>query len=121
MTGAGGALEADIAADHAGVLNLLRWLTVLRDRPAPKVGGPFRSITELTAPADGFAEPVHELGDEVESGERLVRVLTQFGDTAAVVAAPSHGDSVGDAPSSNRPRWRELVCGVAARVGPETT
>ncbi len=119
MTGAGGALEADIAADHAGVLNLLRWLTVLRDRPAPKVGGPFRSITELTAPADGFAEPLHELGDEVESGERLVRVLTQFGDTAAVVAAP-HAGTVWVMRHLRTVRAGEVVCGVAARVGPET-
>jgi len=118
MTGAGGALEADIAADHAGVLNLLRWLRVLRDRPAPEIAGPFRRITELNAPADGFAQPLHDLGDEVASGEPLVRVLTQFGDTAAVVAAP-HAGTVWVMRHLRTVRAGELICAVAARGEPE--
>jgi len=115
MTGAGGALEADIAADHAGVLNLLRWLTVLRDRPAPEMPGPFRRTTDLTTPAGGFAQPLHDLGDEVSSGEPLVRVLTEFGDTAAIVTAP-HAGTVWVMRHLRTVRAGELVCAVAARA-----
>jgi predicted deacylase len=115
MTGAGGALEADIATDHAGILNLLRWLTVLRDRPAPEVAGPFRRLTELTAPAGGYAQPLRDLGDEVGSGEALVRVLNEFGDTVTVVESP-HAGTVWVMRHLRRVDPGELVCAVAERA-----
>ena len=112
MTGAGGALEADIAADHAGVLNLLRWLAVLRDRPAPRVDAPFRRTTDVTAPATGFAQPLHDLGDEVAAGEPLARVLNDFGDTVAVAAAP-HAGTVWVMRHLRTVSAGELLCAVA--------
>jgi len=91
MTGAGGALEADVEANYTGVLNLLRWLGVLRDRPAPETPGPFRRMTDITTPAGGYLLPLHEIGDTVAAGAPLGRVLGPFGETAALATAPHDG------------------------------
>jgi len=91
MTGAGGALEADVEANYTGVLNLLRWLGVLRDRPAPETPGPFRRMTDITTPAGGYLVPLHEIGDTVAAGAPLGRVLGPLGETAALATAPHDG------------------------------
>lgn len=113
MTGTGAALEADVAANRAGVLNLLRWLGVLRDRSAPETAGPFRRMTEVTATADGYAVPLREVGETVAEGDALVRVLTDFGETAQVVTAP-HAGTVWVMRHLRTIRAGEMACAVAA-------
>lgn len=113
MTGTGAALEADVAANRAGVLNLLRWLGVLRDRAAPETAGPFRRMTEVTATVDGYAVPLREVRDTVAEGDALVRVLTAFGETAQVVTAP-HAGTVWVMRHLRTIRAGETACAVAA-------
>ena len=113
MTGTGAALEADVAANRAGVLNLLRWLGVLRDRPAPEIAGPFRRMTDVAATVDGYAVPLREVGETVAGGDALVRVLTVFGETAEVVTAP-HAGTVWVMRHLRTIRAGETACAVAA-------
>ncbi|HLJ59349.1 MAG TPA: succinylglutamate desuccinylase/aspartoacylase family protein [bacterium] len=113
MTGTGAALEADVAANRAGALNLLRWLGVLRDRPAPETPGPFRRMTDVPATADGYVVPLREVGEPVAEGDPLVRVLTAFGEIAEVVRAP-HAGIVWVMRHLRTIRTGETACAVAA-------
>jgi len=114
MTGAGGALEADVDADSAGVVNLLRWLGVLRDRPALEVSGSFRRLIEVVSTADGFTVPLREVGQAVAKGDALARVLTVLGETAQVATAP-HAGTVWVMRHLRTIRSGEMVCAVATR------
>ena len=92
MTGAGGCREEDVAANRDGVLNILRWLGMLRDRPAAKVGGSFRQTTELLSPASGYAVPLRSPGARVRAGDPLARMLSPFGEPIDEVQASHAGD-----------------------------
>jgi predicted deacylase len=91
MTGAGGCLDEDVAADRDGVLNLLRWLGMLRDRPAPEIPGPFWETVEAPSPAGGYVEVVRSIGAPVSAGEVLARVRSPFGDVTSEATAPFDG------------------------------
>ena len=91
MSGAGGCLDEDVAADRDGVLNLMRWLGMLRDRPAPEVTGPFWETTEVPAPAGGYAHMRTSVGDAVSGGAPVATVRTPFGEIAGEACAPYDG------------------------------
>jgi uncharacterized protein len=91
MTGAGGCLEEDVAADRDGVFNLLRWLGMLRDRPAPKVAGPFWETAEVPSPAAGYADIREPVGAAVAGGAALAAVRSPYGDVIAEARAPCEG------------------------------
>ena len=88
MTGAGGCLDADVAANREGILNLLRWLGMLRDKPAPEVPGPFWRMEEVVAPSGGYAVMERQVGDRVVSGTTVARVLSPLGQILAEAQAP---------------------------------
>ncbi|HLW46602.1 MAG TPA: succinylglutamate desuccinylase/aspartoacylase family protein [bacterium] len=91
MTGAGGCLEEDVAADREGVFNLLRWLGMLGDRPAPEIPGPFWETTEVPAPSGGYADIARPVGTAVSSGSALATVRSPFGDVTGEARAPHDG------------------------------
>jgi len=113
MTGAGGCLEEDVAADYDGVFNLLRWLGMLADRPAPRVRGPFHRMTNVLSIADGYAEPVRAIGDPVRAGEPVARVRSPLGEAVAEIPAP-HDGAVWVTRHLRTIRRREMICAVAA-------
>ncbi|MHB8731527.1 MAG: succinylglutamate desuccinylase/aspartoacylase family protein [bacterium] len=91
MSGAGGCLDEDVAADRDGILNLMRWLGMLRDRPAPEVPGPFWETTEVPAPAGGHAQMRTAVGDAVSEGTTIGVVRSSFGDIVGEATAPYGG------------------------------
>jgi predicted deacylase len=91
MTGAGGCLDEDVAADREGTLNLLRWLGMLRDRPAPETPGPFWQMTDAPAAAGGYVELHGTVGAAVSRGDPLATVRSSFGDTVTDARAPHDG------------------------------
>ncbi|HEV2438821.1 MAG TPA: succinylglutamate desuccinylase/aspartoacylase family protein [bacterium] len=91
MTGAGGCLDEDVAGDREGVLNLMRWLGMLRDRPAPEVPGPFWEMTGVPSPAGGFAEMRRSIGDVVTDGAPIAVVRSAFGEIVGEARAPYDG------------------------------
>ncbi len=91
MTGAGGCLDEDVAADREGIFNLLRWLGMLRDRAAPEVPGPFWETTEVPAPSGGYAEMRCAVGDAVSEGMPIAAVRSPFGDVTGEARAPHDG------------------------------
>ena len=91
MTGAGGCLDEDVAADREGVANLLRWLGMLRDRPAPEVPGPFWETTEVPAPAGGYAQMLCAIGDAVPDGAPIGAIRSPLGETVGEARAPYEG------------------------------
>jgi predicted deacylase len=91
MSGAGGCLDEDVAVDREGVFNLLRWLGMLRDRPAPEVPGPFWETTEVQSPAGGYAEMHRSVGDAVSEGTPIAAVRSPFGDVIGEARAPYDG------------------------------
>ncbi len=119
MTGAGGCLDEDVAANRAGILNLLRWLGMVRDRPAPEVTGPFRRTSDILAVSPGYVHPVRVVGDRVQAGETVARILSPFGDTVAEAMAPHDGD-VWVTRHLRTTSAGELVGAVARHPGPET-
>ena len=88
MTGAGGCLDEDVAADREGILNLLRWMGMLRDKPAPEVPGPFWRTTEVSAPSGGYAVVERQVGERVASGATVARVLSPLGEVLDEARAP---------------------------------
>lgn len=88
MTGAGGCLDEDVARDREGVLNLLRWLGMLRDKPAPEVPGPFWRTAEVFAPSAGYAVVERQVGERVASGATVARVLSSLGEVLGEARAP---------------------------------
>lgn len=91
MTGAGGCLDEDVAADREGILNLMRWLGMLRDRRAPEVAGPFWETTEVPAPAGGYAQMQRSVGDAVSEGTPVATVRSLLGEIAGEARAPYDG------------------------------
>jgi len=91
MTGAGGCLDDDVAVDRDGVLNLMRWLGMLRDMPAAKVDGPFWRTTEVAAPAGGYAVPDIAVGTAVSSGTVIAHVRSSLGEVVGQARAPHDG------------------------------
>jgi predicted deacylase len=91
MTGAGGCLDEDVAADRDGVLNLMRWLGMVRDRLAPEVPGPFWETTEVPAPAGGYAQMRRSVGDAVSEGTPIATVRSPLGEIAGEARAPYDG------------------------------
>jgi len=93
MTGAGGCRREDVAANHEGMLNLMRWLGMLHDHPAPEVLGPFRRTTDVLAPVSGFVVPRQAVGDRVEVEDSIARIHSSlFGEMVAEVKAPHAGE-----------------------------
>ena len=93
MTGAGGCRREDVAANREGMLNLMRWLGMLRDHPAPEVLGPFRRTTDVLAPVSGFVVPHQAVGGRVEAGDSIARIHSSlFGEIVAEVKAPHAGE-----------------------------
>jgi predicted deacylase len=92
MTGAGGCLEEDVAADREGIVNLLRWLGMLRDRPAPQVPLPFWETTEVAASAGGYVDVRRPVGSTVSAGAVVATVRSPFGEVTGEVRAPHDGD-----------------------------
>ncbi|HTE03829.1 MAG TPA: succinylglutamate desuccinylase/aspartoacylase family protein [bacterium] len=91
MTGAGGCRREDVAANRDGMLNLMRWLGMLQDQPAPQVPGPFRRTTDVLPPASGFIVPLRAVGDRVEAKDSIARIHSLSGDLAAEIEAPHAG------------------------------
>jgi predicted deacylase len=91
MTGAGGCLDEDVAADREGTLNLLRWLGMLRDRPAPETPGPFWQMTDVPAPSGGYVELHGTVGARVPARGRLASVRSPFGEVTGEARAPHEG------------------------------
>lgn len=91
MSGAGGCLDEDVAADRDGVLNLMRWLGMVRDRAAPEVPGPFWETTEVPAPAGGYAQMRISVGDAVSEGSPIATVRSPFGEIVGEARAPFGG------------------------------
>lgn len=112
MTGIGGCLDEDVEANGNGILNLLRWLGMLRDRPAVEVQGPFRRMTNLFAPAEGFAMPLRGVGQPVEAGEPVARVVSPLGDSCGEVAAPHRGQ-VWVTRHLRKISQGEMICAIA--------
>lgn len=92
MTGAGGCLEEDVSANYNGVLNLLRFLGVLRDRAAPEVPGSFQTMANIFAPCPGYVFPLCAVGDQVQAGTVVAQILSPFGETVAEVTTPHSGE-----------------------------
>lgn len=112
MTGAGGCLDEDVAANREGILNLLRWLGILHDHQAPEVSGPFRRMTNILAPSPGYILPLRAVGDRVRGGEPVARVLSPFGETVAELQAAHTGD-VWVTRHLRTSLTGELICAVA--------
>ncbi|HKV43959.1 MAG TPA: succinylglutamate desuccinylase/aspartoacylase family protein [bacterium] len=91
MSGMGGCLDEDVAATRDGVLNLLRWLGMLRDRPAPQMPGPFWRTTDLPAPSAGCAVIDRGVGEPVREGSTVARVLSPLGEALGDARAPHDG------------------------------
>ena len=91
MTGAGGCLDADVAADREGALNLMRWLGMLRDRPAPEVPGPFWETSEVPVGRGGYVEMRRSIGETVSPGDTIGVVRSTFGEVVADARAPYAG------------------------------
>ena len=91
MTGAGGCLDEDVAADREGVLNLMRWLGMLRDRPAPEVPGSFWETAEVPSAAGGYVEMRCSIGDTVSADAPIAVVRSAFGEVLGETRAPYDG------------------------------
>jgi predicted deacylase len=120
MTGAGGCLDEDVAADREGVVNLLRWLGMLRDRPAPEVPGPFWETTEVPAPAGGYAQMLTSVGDAVSEGAPIAAVRSPFGEVLGEARAP-YGGSVWVTRHLRVIEAGEMIGSVARPAGDDTT
>jgi len=116
MTGAGDCRPDDVAANCEGILNLMRWLAMLRDRPAPETAGPFHQTIEIVSPAEGFAIPVRSVGDEVRAGDLLARILSSFGEQVAEVQAPDAG-RIWTMRHLRSIQQHELLCTIARPAG----
>ncbi len=91
MTGAGGCLDEDVAADREGVFNLMRWLGMLRDRPAPEVPGPFWETAEVPVEHGGYVDMRRSIGEPVSAGDTIGVVRSAFGEVVAEARAPYGG------------------------------
>ncbi|HEX9246957.1 MAG TPA: succinylglutamate desuccinylase/aspartoacylase family protein [bacterium] len=112
MTGAGDCRQEDVAANREGILNLMRWLGMLRDRPAPEVPGPFRRTADIVSPVAGFAVPLRAVGDRVQAGDLVARILSSFGAQAAEVRA-SHAGDIWTIRHLRSIQRNELLCAIA--------
>jgi predicted deacylase len=119
MTGAGGCRREDVAANRDGMLNLMRWLGMLRDQPAPNVPGPFRRTTDVKAPTSGFVVPLRAVGDRVEAKDSIARIQSVFGDVTADVKAP-HGGEIWTMRHLRTIQKGEIVSSIARSAGAET-
>jgi len=91
MTGAGGCLDEDVAADREGILNLLRWLGMVRDKPAPEVRGPFLRTTDVPAPSGGYAVLERSVGDRVSTDTSIAHIRSPLGEVIGAACAPHDG------------------------------
>ncbi|TMI75685.1 MAG: hypothetical protein E6H05_06005 [Bacillati bacterium ANGP1] len=120
MTGAGGCRREDVAANREGMLNLMRWLGMLRDHPAPEVLGPFRRTTDVLAPVSGFVVPHQAVGGRVEAGDSIARIHSSlFGEIVAEVKAP-HAGEVWAMRHLRAIQQGEIITSIARPVGAET-
>lgn len=112
LTGAGGCLAEDVAAARDGILNLMRWLGMLRDRPAPEVTAAFRSVTRTPSPASGRLVTRRAVGDLVDRLDLLAQIRSPLGDLVGEVRAP-HAGHVWVMRHLRTIGAGELVCGIA--------
>ncbi len=112
MTGIGGCLDEDVDANRNGILNLLRWLGMLRDRPVVEVPGPFRRTTEIAAPAEGFVVLRRAVGQTVETGRPVAGIVSALGEPLAEATAP-HVGHVWVTRHVRRISEGEMVCTIA--------
>lgn len=91
MSGMGGCLDEDVDANCQGILNLMRWLGMLRDRAAPQMQGPFWQTTQVAAPADGFAVLERAVGQPVDAGQTVAGVVSPLGEHRVDAVAPHRG------------------------------
>lgn len=91
MTGAGGCLDEDVAADREGVLNLLRWLGMLRDTPAPVARGPFWRTTDVSTTPGGYVVLERSVGAHVSRDTRIAEVRSLLGEVIGEARAPHDG------------------------------
>jgi predicted deacylase len=91
MTGTGGCRDEDVAADREGVLNLLRWLGMVRDKPAPKAHGPFWRTIDVPAPSGGYAAIERSVGERVSKDARIAHVRSPLGEVTGEARAPHDG------------------------------
>src|SRR6267143_1813937 len=119
MTGAGGCRHEDVTANRDGMLNLMRWLGLLRDRPAPEVSAPFQRTTDVLAPVSGFAVPLRAVGDRVRAGDSMIQIYSLFGELAAGAEAP-HAGEVWAMRHLRAIQEGEIVTSIARPADPKT-
>lgn len=91
-TGRAGCDPVDVAVFAEGLRNLLAYLTIVPDWPAPpRLATPARTTVEVIAPATGWFESEAQLHEVVAKGQRLGRIVDLFGDPVADVHAPVAG------------------------------
>src|SRR5262249_53370617 len=91
-TGRAGCDQADVADYAHGLRNLLAFLGICPDLPAPsRFAGVPRPSVDVPAPATGFLRVTRRLDDEVASGEVVGTIVDVFGDSISEVTAPVAG------------------------------
>jgi predicted deacylase len=92
-TGRAGCRSADVAMYCRGLNNLLAYLGIVTDAPAPeRYSGVARPTIEILAPIGGFFRGALQLHDHIQVGNRLGEIIDVTGDTQAEVSAPTTGD-----------------------------
>ncbi len=114
-TGRAGLDVSGVAAFARGLRNLLAYLGILAEAPAPeRFAGPARQSVNVTAPAMGFLRGGRQVLDEVRAGDRLGVIVDVFGDSAHEITAPIAG-TLWAARSMPAIRTGELVATIAVR------
>jgi predicted deacylase len=113
MSGMGGCLDEDVEANCQGILNLMRWLGMLRDRAAPQVAGSFWQTTQVASPSDGFAVVERAVGQPVDAGQTVAGVVSALGEHRGAAVAP-HSGRVWVTRHVRKIGEGEMICTIAA-------
>jgi predicted deacylase len=112
-TGRAGCDPADVDAFAQGLRNLLAYLEICPDWPAPqRLDSPPRSSLDIICPETGFLRMNYRLHDEVNAGEPIGTIVDLFGDPIANVICPVSG-TLWAARSMPPVRTGELIAMVA--------
>jgi uncharacterized protein len=114
-TGRAGCDPADVATYVAGLHNLLTYLHIRDNTPAPvRFDGPARSTLDVISPGDGFYRTSVQLLDHVDRGAHLGDIVDLDGDVVVEVVAPMAGE-VWASRATPAVRAGELIGMIAAR------
>ncbi len=92
-TGRAGCRPDDVDRYEQGLWNLLRYMTIVPDGPAPaRDNSTARTTVDIVSPAAGFVQAPAALNQRVAANDIIGTIIDPFGDPIAEVRAPFAGE-----------------------------